>query len=69
MSNLTPLFALGHSLGVTRNPGEQDTDFATRVLAEATRLRESERSHRRRRWLTWTLRAALAAAGIALVGF
>ena len=69
MSDLQPLLALGRSLGLVRNPGECDAEFATRIFAETTRLRESERSARRKRWLGWTLRAALAAAGITLVGF
>ena len=69
MFDLKPLLAFGHSLGVARELGESDSDLAHRIQAEVARLRVRERSTRRKRRLGWAFRAALAAAGIGLVGF
>ena len=69
MSDIQPLIALGHTIGIERNFCEADSDLALRIQAEVARLRESERSTRRKRRLGWALRAALVAAGFGLVGF
>ena len=69
MSDIQPLIALGHMIGIERNYFEADSDLALRIQAEVARLRESDRSTRRKRRLGWAFRAALAAAGIGLVGF